>query len=103
MTGIVVEKSEQPKSVHKTRSHPVISIVGELANNLLISGVIRSCEPGEPQAEVVKLRDPRSRELCSVVTLLQNLSESHVFELADNDRGRIIKIYPRPSTRREGN
>lgn len=103
MTGIVVEKIEQLKSIHKTRAHPVITIVGELANNLLISGVVRSREQGARQAEVIKLGDNKSPELCSVISLLQDLSGSHVFELADNERGRIIKIYPRPSRRREGN
>jgi len=103
MTGIVVERIEQLRSVHKTRAHPVITIVGDLANNLVISGIVRSIGPNAHQAEVVKLTDSRSPELWSVISMLQELSGSNVFEFVDNEKGRAIKIYPKYDLRREGN
>lgn len=103
MTGIVVERIEQLRSVHKTRGHPVITIVGDLANNLVISGIVRSMGPDAHQAEVVKLTDSRSPELWSVISLLQELSGSNVLEFVDNEKGRAIKIYPKHDIRREGN
>jgi hypothetical protein len=103
MTGVVVETMEQLKAIHKRRSHPIVTIVGELADNLLISGVVRTIEQDAPRAEVVTLNNPRPSELSPVVSLLHDLSRSNIFELVDEGQGRRIKIYPRPSLRREGN
>jgi len=103
MTGIVVERIEQLRSVHKTRAHPVITIVGDLANDLVISGIVRSTGPDANRAEVVNVTDFRSPELWSVISLLQEISGSNVFEFVDNEKGRAIKIYPKYDMRREGN
>jgi len=103
MTGIVVERIEQLRSVHKTRAHPVITIVGDLANDLVISGIVRSTGPDANRAEVVNVTDFRSPELWSVISLLQEISGSNVFEFVDNEKGRAIKIYPKYDMRREVN
>jgi hypothetical protein len=103
MTGVVVETTEQLKAVHRGRSHPVVTIVGELANNLLISGVVRASEQDAPRAEVVKLNNPESSKLYPVVSMLQDLSRSNVLELVEDGQGKLIRIYPKPCHRREGN
>lgn len=95
MTGIVVERIEQLRSVHKTRAHPVITIVGDLANNLVISGIVRSIGPHARFAEVVKLTDYRSPELWSVISLLQELNGSNVFEFVDNEKRKSYKDIPK--------
>jgi hypothetical protein len=81
----------------------VVTIVGELANNLLISGVVRPVNRGTCHAEVINLSAPKSPELCSVISLLQDLSGSHLFKVEGDTNRRTIKIYPKPSIRREGN
>jgi hypothetical protein len=101
--SIVVENIEELKSVRTKRAHPVVTIVGELANNLLISGVVRPIDQGTRHAEVIKLADSKSPELCSVISLLQDLSGSHLFEVEGDTSLRTIKMYPKPSLRREGN
>jgi hypothetical protein len=46
MTGLVVTTIEELKAVQKNRQHPAIIIESELANNLLVSGVITPLENG---------------------------------------------------------
>jgi hypothetical protein len=103
MAGVVVKTVEELKAVQKTRSHPTIFIEGGLANDLIISGTVRSkFDYPALEAEVLKpnaadsLRDP-------IYRILIELSQTHCFEIVSGDGRKRIRVYPRPSCRREGN
>jgi hypothetical protein len=102
MTEIVVKTIGELKSVQKTRSHPIIRIQGELANNLLIAGILRPSESNNGEGEVAKLKqfDPA---MYSVTEILYELSRANRFEIIGGGGGRQIKISPKPFARREGN
>jgi hypothetical protein len=87
----------------RTRSFPTVIIKGQLANDLLISGVIRMSDPDLFTAEVGNVPDSKTSELYSVVSILSNLSKSHIFQIVDDGLSRHIKIFPKPAPRREGN
>jgi hypothetical protein len=103
MRGMVVRKIEQLESLHKSRFHPTVTIVGELANNLLISGFIRPTGNGGSEARVVKLSSEKASEFKAVVSILEDLSSSNVFEVIDDEMGKRIRMYPKPTSKREGN
>lgn len=103
MAGVVVKTVEELKAVQKTRSHPTIFIEGGLANDLIISGTVRSkSDYSDFAAEVWQpktansLRDP-------LYQILSDLSRTHCFEIVGENGPKRIKIYPQPSHRREGN
>ena len=102
MTEIVVKTIGELKSVQKTRSHPIIRIEGELANNLLISGILRPSELNNGEGEVAKLKKLDS-PMYSVTEILYELSRANRFEIIGGGRGRQIRISPKPFVRREGN
>jgi len=103
MAGIVVKTLEELKSVHKVRSHPTIVIEGELANNLLISGIVRLKDDRQNgEGEVLQLKEPNS-QLFPFFEVLLDLSRAHCFQILSNNSPQQIKIYPKPSCRREGN
>lgn len=103
MAGIVVKTLEELKSLHRGRSHPTIVIEGELANNLLISGMVRP-KDGRPngEGEVVQLKTNNS-QLYPIFEVLFELSRAHCIQIVNDNSPKQIKIYPRPSSRREGN
>jgi hypothetical protein len=102
MTEVVVRTVEELKSVRKVRSHPIILIQGELANNLLIAGILRPKEFDGAQGEVVQLKSPTST-MYSVTEILNELSRANRFEIIGAGGGKQIKISPKPFVRREGN
>ncbi|MGB6064537.1 MAG: hypothetical protein WBG50_06990 [Desulfomonilaceae bacterium] len=102
MDEIVVKTVEDLKSIRKVRSHPVILIQGELANNLLISGILRPNEQDTAKGEVVKLRETGSA-MYTVTEILYELSRANLFEIKGAGGGKQIKISPKPFIRREGN
>jgi hypothetical protein len=103
MTGIVVRTVEELKAVGQERAYPTIIIEGELANNLLISGVVRTMDDGrQPQGEILAPTQPDSL-FYPITQVLKHLSHSNEIEVVEDDGRRRIKIYPRPLMRREGN
>ncbi len=102
MTELVVKTVEELKSVRKGRSHPIILIQGELANNLLIAGILRPSELDAAQGEVVQLKQPSST-MYSVTEILYELSHANRFEIMAGGGCKQIKISPKPFVRREGN
>jgi len=103
MAGIVVTTLEELKSVQKVRSHPTIVIEGELANNLLISGIVRFKDDRQNgEGEVLQLKETNS-QLFPFFEVLFDLSRAHCFQILSNNSPKQIKIYPKPSCRREGN
>lgn len=103
MAGIVVTTLQELKSAHKSRSRPTIVIGGELANNLLIAGMVRP-RPDRlnGEGEIVQPRSISS-QLAGVFEVLSELSRAHCFEILADSCKSEIKVYPRPSSRREGN
>lgn len=101
MTGIVIRTVEELRAVAEEREHPTIIIAGELANNLLISGVLREMGGGKPP-QVVGPKEPDSL-FHPIARILKHLSHSNVIEFIQANGGRQIKISPRPFVRREGN
>lgn len=102
MTEVVVKTIEELKSIRKVRSHPIILIQGELANNLLIAGILRAKGTNGAQGEVVQLKSPTSA-MCSVTEILNELGQANRFEIVWAGGGKQIKISPKPFVRREGN
>ena len=103
MSGIVVTTVEELKSASKSRSHPNIFIQGELANNLLISGIFSvkgESAAGEGRVAQLSAADSLMYPICE---LLHELSHSNLFQIGGENGQCQIKIYPRPSSRQEGN
>jgi hypothetical protein len=103
MAGVVVRTVEELKAVQKTRSHPTIFIEGVLANDLIISGLVRhQSDDRSIAAEVLQMktadlpRDP-------IYRILSELSHTHCFEIVGDGGPKRIRIFPQPSHRREGN
>ncbi len=103
MTGIVVKTVEDLKALQKSRPHPTIVIEGELANYLIISGMVRP-KPNHQtsEAEVLQLKAVNSN-LYPIYQILSELNRTNCFQIMDDNGPRRIRIYPRPSCRREGN
>jgi hypothetical protein len=87
----------------RTRSFPTVIIKGQLANDLLISGFIRMSDPDLSIAEVGGAAVPLTSGFHNVMSILSNLSESHIFQIIRDGSSRYIKIFPKPTPRREGN
>ena len=103
MTGIVVRTVEDLKAVQKSRSHPNIVIEGELANDLIISGMVRpKADHLNSEAEVLQLKTVNSH-LHPIYQILWELNRTNCFQIMGDNGPRRIRIYPRPSYRREGN
>jgi hypothetical protein len=103
MAGIVVKTLEELKSVQKIRSHPSVVIEGEFANNLLIAGMVRPKDDRENgEGELVQLTTTNSH-LYPIYEVLFEFSRAHCFQIFSDNSPRQIKIYPKPSLRREGN
>ncbi len=103
MAGIVVKTLEELKTVQKVRSHPSIVIEGELANNLLIAGIVRpKYDRQNGEGEVVQLTTTNSH-LYPFFEVLSELSRAHCFQILNDNCPQQIKIYPKPCVRREGN
>lgn len=103
MNGIVVTTLEELRAVRNSRPHPNIFIQGELANNLLISGILRvKGESSVGEGEVVQLKSPDSW-MYSMCEILHEFGRSNIFQIGGENGRWQIKIYPKPFCRREGN
>jgi len=103
MKDLVVRSVKELELVSKGRSHPVFTIEGELVNNLVISGIIQGTSEGNGCLEVVEPPSSNTKEIHTVISILRDLNRTNVFQVIEDDRGRKIKIYPKPNLRREGN
>src|SRR5512139_2076812 len=102
MTGIVVKTVEELRAVQKTRSHPTIVIEGELANDLIISGMVQPTSDRQTcEGEVVGIKAINS-QLYPVSQILSEMKRTNCFLIVGDNSPKRIKIYPRPSLRREG-
>jgi hypothetical protein len=103
MTGIVVKTVEELKAIQKSRSHPTIVIEGELASDLIISGMVRPKSNQQSCEGVVVQLDAVNSHLYSVSQILWELNRTNCFQIVGDNVPKRIRIYPRPSERREGN
>lgn len=103
MEGIVVKTVEELKAVQKSRPHPTIVIDGGLANDLIISGMVRP-KSGDfsGEGEVSQIRTANSN-LYPIYQILSDLSRANCLQIVGGAGAKTIRIYPRPSLRREGN
>jgi len=103
MEGIFVRTVEELEAARLTRSHPNIIIEGELANNLIISGMVSlKSDQRNREGQVSQVKSVNSH-LYPVYRILLELSRTHCFEVMDDSGPKRIKMYPRPFCRREGN
>jgi hypothetical protein len=103
MAGIVVKTVEELKAVQKTRSHPTIVIEGELASDLIISGIVQpKSDQRDCEGEVLQLKAINSH-LYPIYQILWDLNRTNCFQIMGDNGPKRIRIYPRPSYRREGN
>ncbi len=103
MTGVVVRTVVELKAAQKRREHPTIIIEGELAGNLIASGII-SRENYDSTGQALPLRrlqETRSSPITSVVELVSEITRLHDIEVHEGAGGRRIKITPVSSTRRD--
>ncbi len=102
MPNVVVRNVEELKSLRSNRQFPAILIDSEFSNNLLISGRI-SIASGS-RGRVLELKNlNQSDPMSEVIEILNDLSRYNEFELKDGANGAQIKIYPKATSRREGN
>lgn len=103
MAGIIVRTVEELVALEQSRSHPTIVIEGELACNLIISGLVHPKSGGRNGEGRVLPRKTISPHLYPVYRILSELSRTNCFEIIEDNGPKRIKIYPQPSIRREGN
>jgi len=105
MTGVVVKTVEELEAANKRRALPTIIVEGELARNILASGILTPLK-GEKEnrwgvPEINKAAAPSPTY--DVIRLLYDMTQSSVIEVINGKLGIKIKIYPKPANRREGN
>jgi hypothetical protein len=102
MNGVVVRTVEELKAAQKGREHPTIIIQGELAGNLIASGIISGENHGALSRPIEEtLSQTKSSPTTSVVALIQELIRLHHIEVLEGTGGRQIKITPLYSNRRD--
>lgn len=103
MVGVVVRTVEELKAAQKRREHPTIIIEGELAGNLIASGILsRDNDNGAGQAVTPRLHaEAKSSPIYSVVELIRDITRLNYVEVAEGVGGRRIKITPVSSGRRD--
>lgn len=103
MQKLVVRSVEELKAARCGRHCPTIFIEGELANDLLISGLIETDATARSGKARVVCQAPHSTPMRSVAQALTELSIANDFEVMKGQSGTKIRIYPKPCMRREGN
>jgi hypothetical protein len=105
MTGVVVKTVEELKAVKNNRAYPTIVIEGELASNLLASGIIASYAhmQDQPWGGPRLSRQLKPGPIDAVIEVLNDLSRWNRFEVMQCASGPKIKIYPVLAPRRESN
>jgi hypothetical protein len=103
MTGVIVRTVEELKAAQKRREHPTIIIEGELAGNLIASGIIsrENHDSVTPTFALRHVQETKSSPMNSVVRLFSEITRLHDIEVHDGAGGRRIKITPLSSTRRD--
>jgi hypothetical protein len=105
MHWTTVRTVEELKEARRNRAHGIIMVEGELASNLLASGIIRNCtdENGWQVALPRSLRTAQQSPMYSVFDVLHTLSQHHQFQVVQGALGKKIRIEPMRLQRREGN
>ncbi|MDQ7782771.1 MAG: hypothetical protein RDU20_07820 [Desulfomonilaceae bacterium] len=105
MNVSVVTSVEELKASIKCRSFPTIVVEGQLAGNIVASGILaplmeeRASSSVPPGNEDTVPRTPTHE----VIQLLRDLSLHHAIHVIDGTSGPQIKIHPVSAPRREGN
>jgi hypothetical protein len=102
MIGKEVVKFEELKAFWKSTRCPSILIRGELANNLLASGLVDDAET-DLAGRVVAPTDVHLGPMQEVHDILREIAIFGQFRVEKGDSGKAIRIFPKPSNRREGN
>ena len=105
MRWTTVRTVEELREARRNRAHGIIMVEGELASNLLASGIIRSCEDEAGWQVTVprSLGTVQESPMRSVFDVLHTLSQHHQFQVVQSAFGKKIRIEPVAIPRREGN
>ena len=105
MTPKVVHTFQELKAAQKTGFFPSLVIGGELANNLLVSGLVTFSNGGtNRQGFVASSSLPVERgPIHEVFDILRELSYSNRFEIVQAPTGPEILVVRETAHRREGN
>jgi hypothetical protein len=105
MSELVVRTVQELKALEWSRSHPTIFIDKELANNLLVSGLLTVADTNAPRRGLVTTPEQpdRTGPMREVLRILNALRIYNHFELEEGRQGIRIRIFPKTANRREGN
>jgi hypothetical protein len=103
MTGVVVRTIEQLKAVRHKREHPVIIIDGELAGDLISSGIVKFfLNTGTLQTIAEDFVHKKDRSpLFEVKQILLEYARDHNIVIEGVPGHKMIKIIPRETIRRD--
>ncbi len=105
MNVSVVKTVEELKASIKSRSFPTILVEGQLAGNIVASGILTPLN-GDRVAYSDLTGIPKRAALTptyEVIQLFHDLSLHHAIDVIDGPGGPRIKIHPVSLPRREGN
>jgi hypothetical protein len=102
---IVVREVEELKSCNRSNTVSTIIVEGELASNILASGILKPANGGrETYWHVPGIeKHAESSPTYVVARVLHDLTLRSTVTVINGTRGRRIKIYPTSLPRREGN
>ncbi|MFH1112725.1 MAG: hypothetical protein V1792_02275 [Pseudomonadota bacterium] len=104
MNMSVVRTVEELKASMKSRSFPTMVVDGELASNIVASGILTPLNADRPSTgNFGKEKPAGSTPTHEVIQLLQDLSLHHEIRVVAGPGGPRIKIHPVSAPRREGN
>ena len=105
MNVSVVKTVEELKASVKRRSFPTIIVEGQLAGNIVASGILTPLgrDRATHSALPGKTKTTAFSPTYEVIQLLQDLSLHHAIDVIDGTSGPRIKIHPVSVLRREGN
>jgi len=101
----VVKTVEELKASVRSRSFPTIVVEGQLASNIVASGILTPLNGDGATYSGLPGNQKRAAltPTYEVVQLLHELSLHHVIDVINGANGPKIKIYPVSLPRREGN
>ncbi len=105
MMGVVVKTVRQLEEANKSRAHPRIIVEGELASNILASGILKPFKDnGGTVWKVAPIqRNAGPSPINDVIRLLNDIAYTCTIDVVTEARTSRIAIYPKPVLRREGN
>lgn len=105
MSQLIVRTVQELKALEWSRSHPTILIEKELANNLLVSGMLTVADTANPRQDLLTTpQEPdRAGPMQEVLRILNSLRVYNHFELEQGLEGARIRVFPKTASRREGN